>query len=240
MGTHHSVSSPCATPPCVCLMGGLEDGEHVQGGCPNASTITPVADKMAVYTDPKLSAMCQERSQVGRTHTSSLGTPNLMGFSSSPRPGLEANDPMVKAMYAHAAALSKQHTNIITWEYQCLLCQSREAYFTDALSCQLGYAVSGPKGGACGVCILCDAADLPVCGQPPLSMLRTSLPKSATIDALVAHLYNSETPMSDCREAVLSTCRLLLAMLPACHTMCYPGESPMADNCCPMCGSVCM
>ena len=86
------------------------------------------------------------------------------------------------------------------------------------------------------MCVLCDAADLPVCGQPPRSMLRTCLPKSAAIDTLVAHLYNSETPTLDRHKALLSTCRLLLAMLPTCHTMCYPGESPTVDNRCPCVG----
>ena len=63
---------------------------------------------------------------------------------------------MVKAMYACAAALNKQHANIITWEYQCLLHQSREAYFTDVSSHQLGHAVSSqpPRGRMWCVCLM--------------------------------------------------------------------------------------
>ena len=57
-----------------------------KGADPDAPTIAPLADKMAMYTDPELSTMHQERSQVQRMHVSSLGTPNLMGFSSLPRP----------------------------------------------------------------------------------------------------------------------------------------------------------
>ena len=58
------------------------------------------------------------------------------------------------------------------------------------------------------------------------------------VDALVLHLY-SEVVETDRHEALLTACRLLLAMPVACHALCYPGESPTPDNCCPVCKCLC-